>query len=275
MNSPIPIAIYGFGSAGRSREKALEKTKGLKLAGIISRRPAIGNLSWEEALNNPQIQAIAISTENTNHTLSVCEALKAHKHVLVDYPLAFSQKEAKQLFELAKEQNKVLHVEHLSLLSEAHQKAKRKLASYGKLKKGSYHFEAGWNSKLADPNYLGPSPFMALPRLMQLADLLGPFQIKEKIHSMNESHFDLRLLLEFEQGGSFQFEEVRRPHLNRSRHLDVEMEKAPFVWKVLESEAGLFLKDLEWFGARILTGKPCYYDEEMMINVIGELEKIK
>lgn len=275
MTSPIHIAIYGFGSAGRSRQKALEKVKGFTLAGIISRRPGVGTLTWGEALNNPQIEAIAISTENTNHVTSVREALKAEKHVLVDYPLAFSQKEAEELFQLAKAQNKILHVEHLSLLSEAHQKAKQQLASYGKLKKGSYRFEAGWNSKLADPSYLDPSPFMALPRLIQLADLFGPFKIKEKIHSMNESHFDLRLLLEFQQGGSFQFEEIRRPYLNRSRHLDVEMEKAPFVWKVLESETGLFLKDLEWFGARILTGKPCYYDEAVMLDVIGELEKIK
>lgn len=274
MAYQLNIAIYGFGSAGRSRYKALEKSQGFNLAGIISRRSGVGNLTWDQALDNPQIEAIAISTENTNHAVSVREALKAQKHVLVDYPLAFSQKEAKELFELAKEKNKILHVEHLSLLSESHQKAKKQLAGYGRLKKGSYRFEAGWNSKLADPNYLGPSPFMALPRLMQLADLFGPFKIKEKIHSMNISHFDLRLLLEFEQGGSFQFEEIRRPHLNRSRHLDVEMEKAPFSWKALQPETGLFLKDLEWFGDRILTGKPCYYDEKVMMSVIEELEKM-
>src|SRR5262249_37291598 len=141
------------------------------------RREGMGDLTWEAALKSASIDAIAISTENTDHARRVEEALSAGKHVLCDYPLAFGELKAQSLFELAARQERVLHVEHIGLLTQAHQQAKQEIQALGGLEGGSYVFQAGWNPKIADKSRTGLYSFLALPRLLQVADLFGPFQI--------------------------------------------------------------------------------------------------
>ncbi|HCU23545.1 MAG TPA: hypothetical protein DF383_00900 [Deltaproteobacteria bacterium] len=271
---PLRIAICGLGSAGRSRERACSEVEGMKLAALVSRRPGVGTQSFDEVLNDAAIDAVAVSTENTDHASRVRQALNAGKHVLCDYPLALGGNEARTLFALAKEKNLVLHVEHIALLSEEHQKLKQEIAAAGALQHGEYLFQGGWNEKLADPSYSGPYPFLAVSRLLQVADLFGAFQVGSSQMENFPEGFRLHLHLTFPEGGTLGFTEERRIGLPRKRSLLARCRNGNVTLKTGTMTGGLFAKDLAWFRDRVILGKSCYYDEEKMIGVLEMLEDI-
>lgn len=275
MKQALAIALCGMGSAGRSREKACAEVDGIRLAGRISRRPGVGDRDWDAVLAAPEVEAIAISTENARHAELARAALEASKHVLCDYPLAFGGEEAAALFDLAKRQARVLHVEHIGLLSEEHRHLKAEAAQAGRLEQGEFLFQAGWNEKLADLSHSGPLPFLAASRLVQVADLFGQFEIEKAESEVSAEGYRLHLHLDFAGGGSLGFTEERRIGLPRRRSLLARCHSGNLSLKTGVMGGGLFAKDLAWFRDRVRDGKPGYYDETSMIRVLEELKKIK
>ncbi|MBX7148292.1 Gfo/Idh/MocA family oxidoreductase [bacterium] len=272
----ISIALIGLGSAGRSRLKAVNENPNFQLAGIASRRSELQTITWDEVLKRDDIKAVAISTENTQHALLVKEALTHNKHVLCDYPLAFTASEASSLYQLAGEKKRILHTEHIGLLTKAHLQAKNDLQTMGVFLNGSIRFTAGWNTKLADPAYTGPLPFLALSRLVQAAELLGDLQIVKHKFICNSNTYKLKIELKVEPSGNILlFEEHRAENLPRLRRFEFTMEQGPLTMKAGVGNENLFGQDLAWFYERITHQKPCYYNESRMIKVIGQLEHIK
>jgi UDP-2-acetamido-3-amino-2,3-dideoxy-glucuronate N-acetyltransferase len=72
-----------------------------------------GTTSFSETLSLPEIHGIAISTPAPSHASLIREALLAGKDVYVEKPLCLSEKEGKELVELAKKNKRVLMVGHL------------------------------------------------------------------------------------------------------------------------------------------------------------------
>jgi len=273
-NPPLRIAIVGLGSAGRARQKACAEVEGIELAAIVSRRPGIGTRGLEEVLSDPAIGAVAISTENADHPASVRRALEAGKHVLCDYPLAFSSDEAKDLYRLAEHRDKILHVEHLSILSEAHRIFKTQAAALGPLQKGEFKFLGDWREALRDEERQGPFPFLAESRLVQLCDLFGDFEMIESDWEATSEKAHLFVRIKFLKGGLVDFWEKRSPGARRERIFRGRFERGDYGWPGVVEPPGLFRKDLEFFRQRILSGSPNYYDEGLMFKVIEYLEKI-
>ena len=274
QTSPINIALQGLGAAGKARQRALQDLPGFHLAGIISRRPEMGTLRLEEASQDPKIHALAISLENTAHASAVRQALEAGKHVLCDYPLALHSKEARELYRLAKTLNRILHVEHIGLLTGEHLTLKKEVEAKGPLLKGEYLFQGGWNEKIADLNRTGPYPIVAFSRLLQVADLFGPFVIKNYEIKTPENGFYLHLHLRFAGGGILGFREERMTGLPRRRSLSAQCQQGSLQWKAGLGSGQLFAQDLEWFRDRVQKGKSCYYDEDRMLSTLEELEKL-
>lgn len=84
-----------YAIAGRSMEKALafkEKYGFEKAYG-----------SYQELIDDPEVEAIYIPLPNTLHHEWTIKALKAKKHVLCEKPLAPTAKEAQEMFDVAKE----------------------------------------------------------------------------------------------------------------------------------------------------------------------------
>ncbi|MCB1214546.1 MAG: Gfo/Idh/MocA family oxidoreductase [Deltaproteobacteria bacterium] len=272
-NQVINIVLQGLGAAGRARLEAIKQNPHFKLSGILSRRPELSTLSQTEALKDPQVQAIAISTENTHHAMATHQALEANKHVLCDYPIAIHAQEALALFKLAQKKQKILHIEHISLLSQEHLSLKEQAKKAGLLKKGDYLFTGGFNEKIANQSITGPLAILALPRLLQLADLWGDFEIEKSDYSQNKQGFSLHLHLKFKQGGFLGFTEERKIGLARKRSLLAKCENTNISWKSGLNRGGLFAKDLEYFYQRITQKLPCYYQETLMLKVLEKLNQ--
>jgi len=270
-NNELRIALCGMGSAGRSRQGACDEVEGVQLAAIVSRRPGLATSSFAAVLEDPTITAVAVSTENTSHATLVRRCLEAGKHVLCDYPVALSGSEARDLYRLAKDKKLVLHTEHIALLSEEHQSLKEAAQSAGALRKGEYLFQGGWNEKLANPACTGPYAFLAVSRLVQVADLFGPFQIVSPRSEIKPEGYSLHLHLQFADGGILGFTEERLVGLPRRRSLTAECERGGVTLKAGTMAGGLFAKDLAWFRDRVLEAKPCYYDEGVMIRILDQL----
>ncbi|KAM6104229.1 biliverdin reductase A isoform 4-T4 [Theristicus caerulescens] len=203
INKMFGTVVVGVGIAGLARIRDLmnpmpsSPSEHLKLLGFVSRR-SFGNIneakqiSLEDALRNKEIHAAFISTENRSHEETIRMFLEAGKHVLVEYPMALSAKAAHELWEMAEQKGKVLHVEHIELLTEEYKLLKKEVAGKD-LVKGTLHF----TGSVLDENKTGFPAFSGIARLTWLIDLFGDLTVtsatrekqKDKNYSRMTVHF--------------------------------------------------------------------------------------
>jgi len=99
--SKIPhVELIGIASAtGLSAKKVAEKYK-FKYA----------TSDYNQIINDPDIDAIIILTQNSLHASLTIKALKAGKHVFVEKPLALTIHELKKIVEIWRQTNKIIMV---------------------------------------------------------------------------------------------------------------------------------------------------------------------
>lgn len=120
-----PNLIRNFSTSPSSTVVALcdpnEAT--LNKAGTLcpsARRTAV----FETLLTDPTVEAVAIATPVGTHAALAGAALRAGKHVLVEKPMATSEREAEELVRLAERNQRTLMVDHTFLYSSAIRKIK-------------------------------------------------------------------------------------------------------------------------------------------------------
>ncbi|KAG8572610.1 hypothetical protein GDO81_012102 [Engystomops pustulosus] len=144
------VVVVGIGIAGSVRIRDLlnplpsSPSESLKLQGFVSRRElgecnGVQQVSLKEALQSNKVDVAFICTDNQNHEQSIRSFLEAGKHVLVEYPLALSAQAAHELWQLAEQKGKVLHVEHIELLTEEFKQLKKEVDGK-ELVEGVLHF---------------------------------------------------------------------------------------------------------------------------------------
>ena len=114
----INVAVVGFGLGGRVfHAPFVNAVPGLKLDAIVQRKgdeagkayPGVRVLrSLEEALGDPAISLVVVSTPNETHYAMAKQALEAGKHVVIDKPFAATSAEAKELVAIAAAKGLVL-----------------------------------------------------------------------------------------------------------------------------------------------------------------------
>lgn len=142
MKSPLKVGIVGTGYAAQRRAEAVTEDERSQLLYFVGNRPeniasfsqtfSIPALnSWQQLVNHPEIDLVIIANINRDHAEIAKMALKAGKHVIVEYPLAFTSQEGQELIDLAQQHNKLLHVEHIELLGGLHNTIRQYLSEIG------------------------------------------------------------------------------------------------------------------------------------------------
>lgn len=120
----ISVAVVGFGYWGPNLARNLAQLPGVSLAEIVDADPkrldrarqqfphARFSANYLFALNNPQIDAVAIATPAGTHYEMARTALQHGKHVLVEKPLALTVEEGEELVALAEKAGLTLMVDH-------------------------------------------------------------------------------------------------------------------------------------------------------------------
>ncbi len=129
MADPVRIAVVGLGYWGPNLVRVLHELPDAdvvaacdlddgRLERIGRRYPALRlTRSFDELLDDPGLEAIAIATSVSTHYKLALRALEAGKHVFVEKPLAASSREAEHLLETASELGLTLMPGHTFLYS--------------------------------------------------------------------------------------------------------------------------------------------------------------
>ena len=113
------------------------------------------------------VDAVAVCSPDTYHASQVHAALSAYRHVVCEYPIASSAGEASSLFALAVARDRVLHVEHIELLTPAAVWI-RDFAAGKTLVGGAVRFFGGPRPRAASPAHAN------IARLQRIIDAVGP-----------------------------------------------------------------------------------------------------
>jgi predicted dehydrogenase len=123
------IGVVGLGYWGPNIARNVAEHSRAQLAWLCDRSPdrlavaaarhpqARTTMSYEDLLDDPELDAVAIVTPVSTHYQLAAAALEAGKHVLVEKPLAGSSAEAARLIELAGHRSLVLLPGHTFLYS--------------------------------------------------------------------------------------------------------------------------------------------------------------
>lgn len=128
---PIKVGLVGTGYAAKLRAESFTADDRSTLVAVAGHNPAKviefaatygakAIASWEELVQQPELDLLVVANINRDHAAVVRAALEANKHVVVEYPLALDVAEAEALIALAASKHLLLHVEHIELLSGIH-----------------------------------------------------------------------------------------------------------------------------------------------------------
>lgn len=270
---PLSVAVVGAGRAGRARIRALEDHPRARLARVVSAR-GTGPESLEAALSDPRVEALILCTPNLLHPAQARAALEAGKHVVVEFPLAPSAREARALFEHARASGRVLHVEHVELLSASQRVQRGRIGALGRPQGGEVAFDAGLEGWIGDPELAGSEALRALARLHRLVDLFGDAEVAAAQLDRGEG-YRLCVELRFREGGSTRLIEERRPERTRAVFWNVRCQNGLLDDPSAGPPGPVFREDLDVFVARIRDGAPPYVSEERLLHVLELVNAIE
>ena len=132
----IQIAVIGAGHWGPNLIRSFHTHTASEVAWVIDRDPARLEMvrvrypdvrvsaDPADALDDPAVDAVVISTPTVTHYQLAAAALRAGKHVLVEKPISARAEEADELCELAGGAGRVLMVGHVFLFNNAIRRVK-------------------------------------------------------------------------------------------------------------------------------------------------------
>ncbi|XP_035286220.1 biliverdin reductase A isoform X2 [Anguilla anguilla] len=278
----LGAVVVGIGRAGQARMRDLlaplpsSPAEKLVLKGFVSRRTldeqqAVKQISLEDALNRQDIQVALVCTENASHEDLIRKFLEAGKHVCVEYPMALSHTVAKELWELAEKKGKVLHEEHIELLTADYKQLKKDLAGKS-LQEGTLHFTGG-----PAPEGFGFPSFSGLSRLTWLVDLFGELAVTGASLTEDRENAYSKLtvqLLTCDQRPLTWLEE-RGPGLRRGKRVSFRLDSGAVVDALPAAPrepVGLFMQDLGLFAQKLLGQVPAAQLEAERRRVLHCLE---
>ena len=259
------FAVMGMGRAGQARVRDIQAHPQYSLLASVSRRPELGTHSWQQVLDNPDIETVIICRENAVHYELAKAALHHKKHVIVEFPLANHAGQIEELLQLAKTNQRILHCEFIGLLSASHLHRKQQLQTKP-IASLQCRFQGGLYRWVAEEFAAGHCLQLATGRLHAIWDMVGPFVVEKA--SLQGLHDGYQLSLELNsQNASISLIECRYSGAKRQTQwsgafADGTMLMAP----PRAAPKGLFAADLEVFVQR-LQGAPGYVADHTILAV--------
>ena len=261
--------VLGVGRAGRARVQAMRDDPRAEIVGGW-RGDLAGNdvepfSSFDEMLQH--VDAVAICSPDTFHASQVHAALSAFRHVVCEFPIASSAGEASSLFALAVARDRVLHVEHIELLTPA-ARWLRSFAPNKTLLGGAVRFFGG-----ARPQAISPA-HANIARFQRIIDAIG---IPEDIEVERCTPFNLGVQLQYGEDIKLSLDCRMEEGLDRRLEMVLEFQEGMVRQedgtiyldgaKVdLEASPGLFKADQLAATASILDGKEPYVAMEQVLD---------
>ena len=264
--------MIGAGRAGQARVRALEEHGRAKLAALVRRE---GTPTLEDALADPAVQALLVCTPNASHEPLARAALEAGKHTLVEFPLAAGPEPARALFAQAARGCRVLHVEHIELLSPAQQRQRERVRALGRPEGGTLRFSGSNEGWIGDAELAGSPALRALARLQRLLDLFGAARVAGAGLESGGSGYRLQVELSFLAGGATTLVEERGPGRGRATRWAIQCQHGLLDDPEADVASGLFLRDLDCFLARVLDGGQPYVAEERVVEGLALVQLIE
>ncbi|MGD8397095.1 MAG: Gfo/Idh/MocA family oxidoreductase [Candidatus Eiseniibacteriota bacterium] len=273
----LKIGVVGAGRAGRARIRAIEAHDGTELGGIVSSQPDVATRGFDELLGDDGVAAVCVCTVNALHEEQVRRALEADKHVVCEYPLALTHDAAVRLYELARERQRVLHVEHIELLSGTQQalRAACRERGFPRPRGGTYESQAnseGWIASLETAGFLS---FSGISRLHRLVDLFGPAGVREALYDDHEDEQRLVVELDFAHGGECRLDYRRGRGLPRRERWAIRLDDGDLGTVSPVPTGPLFEQDLLAFVRRVQEGAEPYVSDERILEVLGLADAIR
>ncbi|MEL7333243.1 MAG: Gfo/Idh/MocA family oxidoreductase [Cyanobacteria bacterium J06560_2] len=116
---------------GRSHLSTVAGREKSRTAEFASRYGLTATESWQHLVQDSAIDLVVVATVSSLHGDVVEAALRAGKHVVVEYPLSLNVEQAKRLLALSVQSGLLLHVEHVELLGGLHREMRSHLSQVG------------------------------------------------------------------------------------------------------------------------------------------------
>lgn len=269
----LRVAVVGLGRAGRARVRALDGHPRAELVCVARREPGPGERHLFELVEGPDVDAVIVCTPNLLHAETARACLEARKHVAVEFPLAERASIARELFALARGAERVLHVEHIELLSPSQRTQRERAAALGRPQGGTLAFSADSAGWIGDADLAGTPALRAEARLHRLVDLFGAAEVVAARLDRGAAGYRLELSLAFRDGGAVRLVEERAPGLARRARWAIDCERGPLGDPPPEPPGELFRADLDWFLDRVERGGPSYVADERVLHVLDLVER--
>ena len=131
----VNVGVIGVGAMGYNHARVYYRLENANLVAVsdvsettlkkvCKKYDTKGYSDIKELLEDPEIEAVSICVPTTHHHSVVMKAIEHGKHVLVEKPIAFTEKEAEEMIEAAKEKGVILATGHVERFNPAVQKAK-------------------------------------------------------------------------------------------------------------------------------------------------------
>lgn len=270
--------VIGVGRAGSARVRALREDPRAEVVLGLGGAPESVELPAAASLDHllSEVDAVAVCTPDDTHAAYVEGALAAGLHVVCEFPLAPNALVARRLFRRAREAGRVLHVEHIELLSGS-ARYLRGHAALRTVEKGSLRFRG-------TPRRGGISiAHSNVARLHRLADVVGTprrIHVEERTAEHLRGHFPWG-------GEQLDYEFVLSPEEQRRTELSLLFTDgsmaAQFGRHLLvggvpvelpKPQRGLFAQDQLHATARILDGALPYVTEERVVEVLQLADRL-
>ena len=272
-------AVVGVGTAGRARARAILGDADSELVRVWRGRyageigvPVAG--SWDEAVESADV--VAIASPNEAHEAQVEAALLADRHVVVEYPMALSEAAFVRLFALARSRGRVLHEEHIELLTGA-ATALRSAILPADVREIDVAFSAP-----GDPIPGLELAWRNVARVSRLVDVAGPIAA---IESLTPAPGRLEARLRTAAGAEARLFFTQGPGLRRKTELRIRTDRSE--WHQLDDDvtrdgvpvlaprpASLFAEDHRIAMARIVEGAPPPVDESRLAHVARIVQRL-